>query len=98
MKKTLLIITVSAGVLFASCGDTKTKSVDTQTAEETAVVTETSVTYTVNIDESTMGWKGSKFLGSFPNRCHVPAAYIIYNNIFFLTCKHVILSQFLFFE
>lgn len=53
MKKALLIFTVSAGVLLASCGNpSSNETVDAADAGETAEATAESVTYNVNLDES----------------------------------------------
>ncbi|MFT5723695.1 MAG: polyisoprenoid-binding protein YceI [Bacteroidia bacterium] len=60
MKKTLLILSISAGVLFASCGDPKTAT--TEEAGETAEATVESVTYTVDAAASAVNWTGSKIL------------------------------------
>lgn len=62
MKRTLLILTVAAGVLFASCGDSKTKTVDTENAGETSEASAESVAYQVNLDQSTVNWKGAKVI------------------------------------
>ena len=60
MKKTLLNLSVSTGLLLASCGNPKTTT--TEEAGETAEATVESVTYSVNIDESTVNWSGAKIL------------------------------------
>ena len=63
MKKALLIFTVSAGVLLASCGNpSSNETVDAADAGETAEATAESVTYNVNLEESTVNWKGAKVL------------------------------------
>lgn len=62
MKKTLLILSVSAGLLFTACGNPKT--VETEDEGKVAEATVESVTYNVSTSESTVEWKGSKFLGS----------------------------------
>ncbi|MFT5513135.1 MAG: polyisoprenoid-binding protein YceI, partial [Bacteroidia bacterium] len=58
MKKTLLILTISAGLLFTSCGNPKTTTSDE--AGETADATTESVTYNVNVAESSVNWTGAK--------------------------------------
>jgi len=60
MKKTLLILTVSAGLMFASCGNPKT--VDTESAGEAAEMTSESVNYSINVDESNVQWGAAKVL------------------------------------
>ena len=60
MKKTLLILSISAGVLFASCGNPKTAT--TGEAGETAEATTESVTYDVDASASSVNWTGSKVL------------------------------------
>ena len=60
MKKTLLILSISAGVLFSSCGNPKTTT--TEEAGETADATTESVTYNVNAAESSVNWTGAKVL------------------------------------
>ena len=47
MKKTLLILSIATGVLFASCGNPKTAT--TEDAGETAEASSESVTYSVNL-------------------------------------------------
>ena len=60
MKKTLLILSIATGVLFASCGNPKTAT--TEDAGETAEASSESVTYSVNLGESTVNWSGAKVL------------------------------------
>ena len=60
MKKSLLILSIATGVLFASCGNPKTATTDE--AGETAEATSESATYSVNLEESTVNWFGSKIL------------------------------------
>lgn len=62
MKKTLLILTVSSGLLFASCGKSDTKAVDTKDAGDVASATEQSVTYNIDKEGSEVIWTGSKVL------------------------------------
>ncbi len=61
MKKTLLILSVSVGVILSSCGDAK-KTASTEEAGETAEATTESVTYNVNTDDSKVTWMGAKVL------------------------------------
>lgn len=60
MKKTLLILSIATGVIFASCSNPKTTTTDE--AGETAEATSESVSYAVNTGESTVTWFGSKVL------------------------------------
>jgi polyisoprenoid-binding protein YceI len=62
MKKTLLILSVSTGLLFAACGSPQKETVDTETAGEAAEATVESVTYTVDTEASNVQWTGSKIL------------------------------------
>ena len=72
MKKTLLILSVSTGLLLASCGNPKTTT--TEEAGETAEATVESVTYNVNLDESTVNWSSAKVLdGSYTGTVTVTA-------------------------
>jgi len=78
MKKALLIFTVSAGVLLASCGNpSSNETVDAADAGETAEATAESVTYNVNLDESSVNWKGAKVIdGSHTGTIAITAASI----------------------
>ncbi|MBO6517595.1 MAG: YceI family protein [Bacteroidia bacterium] len=63
MKKTLLILTVSTGLLFAACGNPdKGNTVDTETEGEAAEATVESVSYAINTESSTVQWTGRKVL------------------------------------
>ena len=60
MKKTLLILSISTGLLMASCSNPKTAT--TEEAGETAEATTESVSYTVDLGASTVNWSGAKVL------------------------------------
>ena len=61
MKKVLLLTTIAA--LFMACGspDASTEAGD---AKETAVATESSTSYTIDVEKSTLEWLGGKVGGS----------------------------------
>jgi polyisoprenoid-binding protein YceI len=62
MKNTWIILLTGVSLFFAACsGNTgKTDAVDTDKAGEEAQATETSATYALDTEASTLNWKGSK--------------------------------------
>lgn len=62
MKKVTLLATFAFGLFIASCGGDDTQKAETKEAQDKAKATEKSVKYTVNADESTINWEGSKTL------------------------------------
>jgi polyisoprenoid-binding protein YceI len=79
MKKTLLILTISAGVLLASCGNPKTAT--TEEAGATTEATAESVTYNVDAAASTLNWTGSKITtGSHTGTIAITAGSLAVND------------------
>lgn len=64
MKKiNLSLMLLGVATFFVACSSGNQNTVDANDAGEEAEATETSVTYAVNSDLTTLGWKGSKVTG-----------------------------------
>jgi len=80
MKTSFLkIFTVVAFASFVSCND-KAKEAETTEAEEKAVATDASVTYTANTNESMIEWKGFKPTGTHNGTINISKGVVEVSN------------------